>query len=142
VPLLTDEQGRLLVNVATSVFPPPLPPVPPTPVTRTLDALLVGLGFSNPVAGMGTLRRATITLYSGAGFLCILDGINPGGTLLCPPIPVPTTVPAYIDVEFDNVSGLTFGTGLTLVVSTTAPVFLPITPDLTATGVLTVYYTP
>jgi hypothetical protein len=136
VPLLTDQQGRLLVNVAASSMPTPTP----TPATQQLNALLAGVGFSNPVVGTGTLQRATITLYSGAGFLCILDGINPGGTFLCPPIPIPTTVPAYIDVEFDTVNGLAFTTGLTLVVSTTAPT--PITPDLTATGILAVYYTP
>jgi len=132
--IAVTELGHIWVKVSS------LPPTPPTPVTQELNALLAGVGFSNPVVGVGTLQRATITLYSGAGFLCILDGINPGGTFLCPPIPIPTTVPAYIDIEFDTVSGLAFTTGLTLVISTTAPT--PITPDLTATGILAVYYTP
>jgi hypothetical protein len=132
------EMQRLAVTpyghlwVAVSSMPTPTP----TPVTKVITELAAGL--TTPVVGIGTLQRVTISIYSGAGFLFILDGIDATGTPLYTPIPIPTTLPAYIDVEFDAVAGLTFATGITVVISTTAPA---VTVDATATGTVTTFYT-
>ena len=111
-------------------------PAPAATTTKVITQLAAGV--TNPVAGAGTLRRVTISIYSGAGFLFIFDGLTTAGALLYTPIPIPTTLPAYIDVEFDTVNGLAFAAGVTVAISTTAPV---VTVDVTATGTVTTSYT-
>jgi hypothetical protein len=111
-------------------------PAPAATITKVITELAAGV--TNSVAGAGTLRRVTISIYSGTGFLFIFDGLTTAGTVLYTPIPVPTTLPAYIDVEFDTVAGLAFTTGITVAISTTAPA---VAVDATATGTVTTSYT-
>jgi hypothetical protein len=127
--LLVDQQGRLLVNVAAAAL---------TPTTKVLTALDLA-GVSAPVAGAGTLQRATLAVYSGAGFMQLWNGAPGVGALLYTPIPIPTTLPAYIDVEFDTVHGLAFSS-LSVAVSTTGPTYTAPAPGA-ATGTLTTSYT-
>jgi hypothetical protein len=128
--IAVTELGHLWVKVSS------IPTPTPTPVTKFVSQLAAGL--TTPVVGIGTLQRVTISIYAGAGFLFILNGIDATGTPLYTPIPIPTTLPAYIDIEFDTVAGLLFTTGITVVVSTTAPA---VTVDATATGTVTTSYT-
>jgi hypothetical protein len=135
VPLLADQQGRLLVNVATSVFPP----TPPAPVvSKSLSAYL---GGQAPVlAASATLLRIVVNVYAGAGggFLFLFNGPTPGfPTIAFPIIPLPATVPAYVDVSFDDVGGLSLPNGFALGVSQTAPLY---TVDPSATGEIVVFY--
>jgi len=133
VPLLSDQQGRLLVNAAATATP--------APYTTAVNALDVD-GARTVVIGAGTLYRATLSVYAGAGFVQLWDTAGaPGtGTLLCSPIPIPTTLPAYIDVEFNTINGLPFAAGVVVAVSTTAPAYTA--PGLgVASGTLTTSYT-
>lgn len=143
VPLLVDQDGRLLVNVASSVFPPPVPPPPTPPVNKFITQLDVN-GTTTPVGVVGAvlLKRLTLVIYSGAGFVQIWDSVvGPGvGALKYTPIPIPTTLPAYIDVEFDSIDGIIFTIGITVAVSTTAPAYTAPAPGA-ATGTLTTSYT-
>lgn len=130
-PLLVDQQGRLLVNVASTVAPPL------TTFTKVITDLdLVGL--TTPVVGAGTLQRVTVAFYAGTGFLMIFDG-GTGGTLLYTPIPIPTTLPAYIDVEFDTINGLAFAANVTVAISTSAPTYTAPT-FLVSPGTVTTSY--
>jgi hypothetical protein len=140
VPLLVDQDGRLLVNVASSVFPPPVPTPPINKIITQLNAN----GFTTPVVivGAALLRRLTLVIYSGAGFVQLWDSFfGPGvGALKYTPIPIPTTLPAYIDVEFDTIDGILFTSGITVAVSTTAPAYTAPAPGA-ATGTLTTSHT-
>ena len=139
VPLLTDQQGRLLVNVATSVFPSPVPPPTPVPVVSNLLAFSTG---AVSVFGSGPtykLLRLVINIYAGAGggFLWLNGNPTPGlPPLLFPAVPLPATVPAYVDLSFDDVNGLITPTGLSVAVSSSPVVY---TPDLLAQGQLIVF---
>jgi hypothetical protein len=115
-------------------------PAPAATVTKVIGAL-DGDGVAAPVVGAGTLQRVTLVIYSGAGFLRITDGANdPAAALLYTPIPIPTTLPAYIDIEFDTVNGLAFTVGVTAAISTTGPAYTAPAPGA-ATGTLTTSYT-
>lgn len=115
VPLLVDQDGRLLVNVASTVAPPA------SSIIKNINAFDL-TGSAIPVIGAGTLQRVTVAFYAGTGFLMIFDG-GTGGTLLYTPIPIPTTLPAYIDVEFDTINGLAFAANVTVAISTSAPTY-------------------
>lgn len=121
VPLLVDQDGRLLVNVASSVFPPPVPPPTPTPITKVRSTFDVA-GTSQPfVVSPTTLRRVTLVITSGAGFVQLWNSfVFPFGDPVYTPIPIPTTLPAYIDIEFDTIDGLDLTGFLLIAVSTTA----------------------
>lgn len=136
--LLVDQQGRLLVNVASSVFPPPTPP--PAPYTTAVKPLDVD-GARTVVLGTGILYRVTLAVYAGAGFVTVWNtaGVAGSGPLMCSPLPIPTTLPAYIDVEFNTINGLPFTDGVVVAVSTTAPTYTA--PGLgVASGTLTTSY--
>lgn len=139
VPLLVDQDGRLLVNVAASV-PPPV--IPPTTITTVTDQLTSNGSLA--VVGLlaGLLYRVTLTVYTGAGFVQVWDtgsGVPGTGSLLCSPLPIPTTLPAYIDVEFSTINGRAFTSGVVVAVSTTAPAYTAPVPTA-ATGTLTASY--
>lgn len=112
-------------------------PAPATSIAKVINAL-DGSGVAPPVVGPGTLQRVTLAIYSGAGFMLIFDG-GTGGTLLYTPVPIPMTLPAYIDIEFDTVHGLAFATDVTVAISTTAPVYAAPAPGA-ATGTVTTSY--
>lgn len=132
VPLLVDQDGRLLVNVASTVAPPA------SSIIKNINAFDL-TGSAIPVIGAGTLQRVTVAFYAGTGFLMIFDG-GTGGTLLYTPIPIPTTLPAYIDVEFDTINGLAFAANVTVAISTSAPTYTAPT-FLVSPGTVTTSYT-
>ena len=133
--IAVSEYGHVWVKVSS------LPTPTPTPITTVTDQLpaegSIALG-----AVTGLLYRVTLTVYTGAGFMQIWDtgsGAPGTGTLLCSPIPIPTTLPAYIDVEFNTINGLAFTNGIVVAVSTTAPAYTA--PGLgVATGTVTISY--
>ena len=125
--IAVTELGHIWVKVSS------LPT--PVPVTPTIVAL--NAGVATPSGLPGTLQRLTVSIYSGAGFLMIYNSLLPADPPAFTPIPIPTTLPAYIDVEFDTVGGLVF-TALAVAVSTTAPNY---TNDATATGTVTAFIT-
>lgn len=131
VPLLVDQDGRLLVNVASTVAPPA------SSIIKNINAFDL-TGSAIPVIGAGTLQRVTVAFYAGTGFLMIFDG-GTGGTLLYTPIPIPTTLPAYIDVEFDTINGLAFAANVTVAISTSAPTYTAPT-FLVSPGTVTTSY--
>lgn len=96
-------------------------PAPASTITKVVTSLDLA-GLTIPVVGVGTLQRVTVAFYAGTGFLMIFDG-GTGGPLLYTPIPIPTTLPAYIDIEFDTINGLAFATDVTVAISTSAPTY-------------------
>lgn len=96
-------------------------PAPAATITKVVTSLDLA-GLTIPVVGVGTLQRVTVAFYAGTGFLMIFDG-GAGGPLLYTPIPIPTTLPAYIDIEFDTINGLAFATDVTVAISTSAPTY-------------------
>lgn len=136
VPLLVDQDGRLLVNVATTVAPPL------ETFTKVINALDVS-GVATPVAAatVGVLQRVTLVIYAGAGFMQLWSGAPGTGTPLYTPVPIPTTLPAYIDIEFDTVNGLAFADGVSVAISTTAPSYTaPVPPFASSPGTVTTSY--
>jgi hypothetical protein len=113
--IAVNEWGHLWVNVANPIPTPPTPPI-----TKHVNAFST-LGEDTPVIGAGTLYRVTAAIYAGTGFLQLWDGAPGVGAPLYTPIPIPTTLPAYIDIEFDTINGLAFGATVTVAISTTAP---------------------
>lgn len=149
--LITDEQGRLIVNLASilgvTIAPvtPGMIPVTPVQPTWTKSALL-SLGANGDVlvvAGAVRLQRILITIFTGNGFLYVCDkvAIPPTlATIVVPPIPfaVATTAsPVLIDQDYDNVGGIPCATGIVLGISSTGPAFTALAG---ATANVTVWY--
>lgn len=115
--LAVSEYGHVWVKVSSL---PPTPPTPPTPIFKvrgTFDAA----GTSQSIFGPSTLQRVTLVITAGAGFVQLWnDFVFPVGDPVYTPIPIPTTLPAYIDIEFNTINGLDLTGGLLIAVSTTA----------------------
>lgn len=117
-------------------------PAPEASFTKVINALDVS-GVATPVAAatVGVLQRVTLVIYAGAGFMQLWSGAPGTGTPLYTPVPIPTTLPAYIDIEFDTVNGLAFADGVSVAISTTAPSYTaPVPPFGSSPGTVTTSY--
>jgi hypothetical protein len=133
--IAVSEYGHVWVKVSS------LPKPTPTPVTKIITEFAVN-GATTPLGVAATVQRITIVITAGAGFVQLYDTLGPVGLspVIYTPIPIPTTLPAYIDIEFDTISGLDVVTGLLIAVSTTAtPYTAP--PASSVAGIITTSYT-
>lgn len=117
VPLLSDQQGRLLVNAAASAGG----------LSARSFAPLNANGLLQVATGAGKAYRVTVSIYAGAGWVQLHNAANLASvataTRIFPPVPIPTTVPAWVDLEFDTTDGLAYTAGLVVAVSTTGPTY-------------------
>jgi hypothetical protein len=116
--LALTEYGHVWVKVSE------LPPPTPTPITKVITEFNID-GITTPSGFAVTVQRITIVITAGAGFVQLYDTLGPVGLspVIYTPIPIPTTLPAYIDIEFDTINGLDVATGLLIAVSTTVPTY-------------------
>jgi hypothetical protein len=116
--IAVTEYGHVWVKVSE------LPPPTPTPITKVITAFNID-GITTPSGFAVTVQRITIVITAGAGFVQLYDTLGPVGLspVIYTPIPIPTTLPAYIDIEFDTINGLDVATGLLIAVSTTVPTY-------------------
>lgn len=115
--IAVTELGHLWVKVSNATPTP----TPTLQVIGNFDAA----GTFAPFFDAATLLRVTLVITSGAGFVQLWNAIAFSfGSPVYTAIPIPPTLPAYIDIEFNTINGLAIAAGgLVIAVSTTAPTY-------------------